>query len=183
MSSSAEGTSWMNNPERYLIWFLSAALATAAVAWIAFQIQQNGVAPAILFPLLVGVVLGAALATIGRIVRVPPRRAAAILALCWGLLAALAQDYIGHRVRLRHYDDELGRNPLAAAMSREGQLRPTFADHLAGKLQADPVWWTLDLVLTAAAAGLDVRVISLSPRGRGQSKTLSPRGRGQGEGD
>jgi hypothetical protein len=160
----------MNNPKRYLIWFLSAALATLAVAWIAFQIQQNGVAPAILFPLLVGAALGSALAAIQHQLGVPSRRAAALLAVCWGLLAALGQDYIGHRVRLRQYDEELGRNPLAAAVWREDSPRPTFANHLAGKLQTDPLWWTLDLVLTAAAAGLVVFVSSLSPRGRGQGE-------------
>jgi hypothetical protein len=157
----------MNTAERYLIWLLSAAIVTAAVAWVAFQIQQNGVAPAILFPILVGAVLGTALAAIGRIVRVPPRRVAAIGAVCWGLLAAFAQDYIGHSYRLRQYDDELRQNPLAAALAREDPLRPTLADHLRGKLQGDPVWWPLDLVLTAAAAGI------VATAG---AKTLSPGG-------
>lgn len=171
----------MNNTERYLIWFLAGALASAAVAWIAFQIQQDGIAPAVLFPILVGAVLGAALWAIGHLVRLPGRRAAIAGAVCWGLLTACAQDYIGHRYRLRLYDDELGRqNPLAAVAARDGELRPTFIDHLGGKLRAKPVWWTLDLVLTAAAAGI------VTALGTGKVLAIhsrSPGARGQGEGD
>ncbi|MEX0677225.1 MAG: hypothetical protein WD063_09130 [Pirellulales bacterium] len=184
----------MNNAERYLIWLFAGAMATAAVAWIAFQIQQDGIAPAVLFPILVGAVLGAALAAIGRVVRLPGRRAAVIGAICWGLLAACAQDYIGHRYRLRLYDDDLGRrSPLAAAIAREGEMLPTFFDHLVLTWREGPVWWSLDCVLTAAAAA--GTVTALATRKRADPKTLSPGGgralqtplslggRGQGEGD
>jgi hypothetical protein len=140
---------------------------------------------------LVGAALGAALVAIGRVVGGPSRRVAAIGAVCWGLLAGFGQDYIGHRYRLRQYDDELQQNPLAAALVADGPLRPTFADHLRGKLQGDPAWWTLDLALTAAAAGLVVTAAThkrsvtktLSPDEKGPSQSLSPGGRGQGEGD
>ena len=83
------------------------------------------------------------------------RRAAVIGAVCWGLLAVVAQDYIGHRYRLRQYDEELNReNPLAVAVAREGKMLPTFSDHLAKTWRGRPVWWTLDFALTAAAAGI-----------------------------
>jgi len=145
----------MNHAERYLIWFVSAALATAAIAWIAFQVQQDGIAPAVLFPLLVGTVLGAALVAIGRFARRPGRRMAVIAAIGWGLLAVVAQDYIGHRYRLRQYNEELNReNPLAVAVAREGEMLPSFSNHLAETWRGRPVWWSLDLALTAAAAAI-----------------------------
>jgi len=162
----------MSHAERLVIYLLAAALASAAVAWIAFQIQQEGVAPAVLFPILVGAALGAALVALGRFARLPARRWAVFGAVCWGLLAACAQDYIGHRYRLRLYDGELSRqNPLATAAAREGEMRLTFTDHLAGKLRAKPVWWTLDLVLTAAAAGI---VAALGSRNELASRARPP---------
>ena len=35
------------------------ALWTVAVAWVAFQVQQEGIAPAVLFPLLLGAIRSA----------------------------------------------------------------------------------------------------------------------------
>lgn len=144
----------LNNAERWLIWFAAGTLAAAAIAWVAFQIQQEGIAPAVLFPMFVGAALGAALAAVGHVVRLPGRRAAAIGAVCFGLLAVVAQDYIGYRYRMRAFDDKLAeQSPLAAIAAGGTDLRPTFADHLADKLRSRPVWWTVDLLLTAAAAG------------------------------
>lgn len=153
----------MNRLERLSIWFVTSALAAAAIAWIAFQVQQEGIAPAVLFPLLVGAVLGAALAGIGRLARVPRWPAAAITAACLGLLVVVAQDYIGHRYRMRQVREELNRgHPLAGVVAGQGEMLPTFADHLADTWGARPVWWTLDLALTAAAAGA---VAALASRG------------------
>jgi hypothetical protein len=147
----------MNHVERSLIWFVAGAAATAAVAWVAFQVQQEGIAPAVLFPLLVGAALGTALAAIRHFTRRPPRRTAIAAAACWGLLAVVAQDYIGHSDRLRDYDGELAKqHPLAAVELEDSPLRPTFARHLSDTLRSKPVWWALDLVLTAAAASLAI---------------------------
>jgi hypothetical protein len=145
----------MNNAERLVIWFLAGGLATAAIAWVAFQVQQDGVAPAVLFPLLVGAAVGGVVAASGQLARLPGRRAAVVVAVCWGLLAVVAQDYVGHRYRMRRYDDELVRqHPLAAVAAEDADLRPTFADYLAGKLETQGAWWMADLLLTAAAAGV-----------------------------
>jgi hypothetical protein len=164
----------MNNAERLAIWILAGGLLTAAIAWVAFQVQQEGVAPAVLFPLLVGAALGGAVAAIGRLVRLGGRRAAVIGAVCWGLGAVVGQDYIGHRHRMGLYDAELARqSPVAAVVAQKAELRPTFADYLAGKLRAQPVWWSLDLLLTAGAAGIVATVLPQSGPG---PQTLSPGG-------
>jgi hypothetical protein len=152
----------MTDVERSLFWFVAGAAATAAVAWVAFQVQQEGIAPAVLFPLLVGAALGAALAAIRHFTRRPRRRVTIAAAACWGLLAVVAQDYIGHRDRLRDYDDEMARqHPLAIAALEESSLRPSFAGHLSDTLHSQGIWWGLDAVLTAAAAGL---VVGLAAR-------------------
>ncbi|MBI3840093.1 MAG: hypothetical protein HY288_19390, partial [Planctomycetia bacterium] len=97
----------INTTERYLIWLASNALVTATVAWAAFQVQQDEIAPAILFPLLVGGVLGAAGLVILHFTGLPGLRWALMGAAVWGLLVVVGQDYIGHRFRLQLYEDAL----------------------------------------------------------------------------
>lgn len=147
--------------ERNLLWLAVGSAICAALAWVAFQIQQEQVAPALLFPLAAGGLLGAALVALGRYAR--PRRGVAIgSAIAWGLLLVVGQDYIGHRQRLAQLDAELARShPLATALAVEQDVRPTFARHLSSRLQAEPVWWPLDFVLTLLAVGT---VVTLGTR-------------------
>ena len=142
--------------ERCGIWLIANLLLTAAMAWVAFQIQQEGIAPAALFPLAVGTLLGAGGLAIWRAAGAPGRRIVLLGAVVWGLLVVLGQDYIGHRYRARHYDNALARqDPLvAAAMAQDARLRPTFTEHLAGQVRAHSAWWCLDLGLTVGATVL-----------------------------
>lgn len=147
----------MNRAERYFVWIVCGTAAALAIGWIAFQIQQEGVAPAVLFPLLVGAALGGAAAALARWANLPNARVVAAGAVCWGLLAVVAQDYIGHRERLRLYHQELqSQAPLAAAVAGEdeAEMRPTFWGHLAETGRRRPGWWAADFALTAAAAGI-----------------------------
>ena len=75
-------------------------------------------------------------------------------AIIWGLLAVIGQDYIGHRRHLRAYDSELERHGslVAVALEADGQLRPTFTQYLSGRVRSQPVWWCLEVLLTAGAA-------------------------------
>jgi hypothetical protein len=144
--------------ERNLLWLLGGTAGCVALAWIAFQIQQEHVAPALLFPVAAGTVLAGLLLVIVRYTQ--PRRSVAITsAVIWGLLLVAGQDYIGHRQRLANLEAELARShPLASALASEHELRPTFARHLAGRLQAEPLSWPLDFILTAATASLVLAV-------------------------
>ncbi len=172
----------MNRIDRILFWFGGGLVATAAVAWIAFQLQQQRIAPAVLFPLATGATLGGALLALRRLLQQPSRRLAVTSAIVWGLLLVVAQDYIGHRYRMRMFESELADgHPLAVAMASERDLAPTFADHLAARIRDQSVWWSLDLLLTASAAavvvavGLRARNVSgsqLPPRERPPSETL-----------
>lgn len=144
----------MNRLDRYLAWALMCVLATAAVAWIAFGVQQEGVAPAILFPLFVGCALGAIGVAVRRMTHAPPARVAVVAALVWGLLAVIGQDYIGHRRRARMLEERLAaQGPLGAlAHSQVDELEPAFSEYLVGLIRREPMWWTLDLSLTVLGA-------------------------------
>jgi hypothetical protein len=146
----------MNRLDRYLAWLLACAAATVAVAWIAFGLQQEGFAPAVLFPLLVGGALGGAGLVARHYAGVPSRRMAVAAAIVWGLLAIVGQDYIGHRRRGRVLEEQLATQGTlgALASSHVEELQPTFTDHVVGLAQREPVWWTADLVLTAGAAAI-----------------------------
>jgi hypothetical protein len=154
----------LNKAESSVIWLLAGALATAGVAWVAFQVQQDGVAPAVVFPVVVGAVVGGTIAALGRTLAISRRYVLVIGAVFWGMLVVLGQDYVGHRERVRRYADELaGQSPLAALTAEGAKLRPTFADYLARKVEAQPVWWTLDFLLTAVAAGAVAAACTRSP--------------------
>lgn len=142
----------MNRVERKLLWLIGGAAATAAVAWIAFGLQQWGFAPAVAFPLLVGAALGACLAALWRWLDAPGPRTAVTSAFVWGLLVVVAEDYIGHRHRVRQFADEIAAQNSPAALAVAGAAEPTFADHLAAIVGRAPWWWSLELVLTATAA-------------------------------
>ncbi|MEX2114404.1 MAG: hypothetical protein WD845_14515 [Pirellulales bacterium] len=144
----------MNRYDRYLVWLLACAAATVAVAWIAFGLQQEGIAPAILFPLMVGGVLGAIGVVVRRFTQVPGVRVAVAAAVVWGLLVVVGQDYIGHRRRLEVLEDQLtAQGPVGALASTQViELRPDFFEYVVGLAEREPVWWTIDLVCTAAAA-------------------------------
>jgi hypothetical protein len=150
--------------ERGALWLVAAASASFAIAWIAFQVQQDQIAPVVLFPLAVGTVLGATLVGLRRWLGAPSRGATCAAALVLGLLVVAGQDYIGHRQRLRTWQAEIRREaPLASLVAGDTALEPTLVDHLRARLESQPVWWTLDFVLTAAAAGL-VAALGTRPR-------------------
>jgi hypothetical protein len=155
----------LETPERYLLWGVSNLMLTAAVAWVAFQIQQDEIAPAVLFPLLVGAAVGAGGLAIVRITGMPSLRWTLLGAAVWGLLVVVGQDYIGHRYRLRLYEDAVGRqSPLVAAVAVERpEIRPRFDEFLAGVVREQPLWWSLDVLLTTAST---VAVTALGMTGK-----------------
>ena len=76
------------------MWLFAGALSTGGAAWVAFQLQQDGVAPAVLFPIVVGAAVGGAIAAVGRMLAISRRLVLVVGASCWGMLAVLGQDYI-----------------------------------------------------------------------------------------
>jgi hypothetical protein len=142
----------MNPLERYLLWFVSGTLTALALAWIAFQIQQQQFAPAILFPLAVGGAFGGGLTLLNRAARIDRLPLLLGCAAAWALLLIVTQDYIGHRTRIAALDEQLADNhPLAAVMASQTDVRPTFGEHLAARVRNQPLWWSLDVIFVAAA--------------------------------
>ena len=95
----------------------------------------------------------------------PSRRLALVGAAAWGLLVVVGQDYIGHRHRLRLYDEALDRqSPLAAVVAAERpEIAPAFR-RVSGRrrARAQPLWWSLDLVLTCRRRRVAVTALGVS---------------------
>ena len=127
----------------------------SAVAWAAFSLQHQDFVPFVLFPLiyplLVGAVLGAGQVGILRLTGVMSRRWALTAAVLMGLLAATGQDYIGYLTQRRALDAYQSKHPQwALAVQRIGP--GGFGDFLANGWQAQPLLRTLDALLTAAGS-------------------------------
>ncbi|MGD9719653.1 MAG: hypothetical protein AB7O59_00365 [Pirellulales bacterium] len=146
----------LSRPETWLLWFLAGVTLAAVVTWIAFSLQQQGFAPAVLFPLAVGGALGAGLAAVRNRLDAPSPRATVMAAIVWGLLVVVGQDYVGHRRRTQVLEQQLSAHgPVGMlAASQADELQPRFKDHLAAVVRRQPVWWALELALTSGAAGL-----------------------------
>ncbi len=143
----------MNPLERYLLWFTGGTLAAIALSWVAFQIQQQQVAPALLFPFAVGAAFGGVLVLLNRTTKLSNPALLLTLAAVWGLLLVVTQDYIGHRTRLAALDEQLAAShPLATTMIGETDMRPTFGEYLRARVRSQPVWWSVDVILIVAAA-------------------------------
>jgi hypothetical protein len=143
----------MNPLERYLLWFAGGTVAALAIAWIAFQIQQQRFAPAVLFPLAVGAVFGGVLLLLNRAARLPNTLLLVVSAAVWALLLVVWQDYIGHRTRLSALDEQVATShPLAAAMTSLPAMRPTFGEYLTARIRNQPIWWPVDALLVIAGA-------------------------------
>ena len=143
----------LTTSERCLFWLVAHVLLVAGIAWVAFQMQQDEIAPAVLFPIAAGTVLGLGGLAISRATAVRRRWLVCVAAVVSGLLVVIAQDYIGHRHRLRLYADEVQRRLLVAdALEGDGAVQTRFTQYLVGKVRDEPVWWTLDALLTSGAA-------------------------------
>ena len=155
---------------RHAGWLAANLAVGVALCWCGFHLQQEGFAPAGLFPLLLGSALGAAGAAIARALFV--RRGVAIAgAAALGLLAVVGQDYIGHRYHLRSYEASLRaqESAVAAALADSAAFKPDFRQYLFARVREHPVWWVLDVALTAGAAAVVSAVGT-----RGARRTAAP---------
>lgn len=143
--------------ERGVLWFAGSALTTAGVAWGAYQFQQRGMAPALIFPLLVGAILGLGLAGLARLTRFSSRTIQFAAAVAWGLLAVFGQDYIGYRDDLRRHNEQAIAREKAVSVGIINPddprlIPPTLISSTINRIHHQPVMWSLDLVLTIVAS-------------------------------
>ncbi len=143
----------LTTSERYLIWLVAQVALVAGIAWVAFQVQQDQIAPAVIFPIAIGTAVGLGGLAISRAAAVRRRWLMCVAAVVSGLLVVVAQDYIGHRHRLSVYADEVQRQPIVAeALAGDQAVKTRFTQYLIRKISGEPVWWTLDALLTSGAA-------------------------------
>lgn len=149
-------------PARWMLW-AAAALATGIlVALLSQLVQGTGFSPVGLFSLLVGAVLGSALAGLARWIAVGHKPSLLGGALAVALIAAASQHLFAYLDYRASYLAELERKPAAALMGAEPLGLIAYLEH-----EMQPRWtvtrWIVDAVLIAVAA---VGVVALALRGR-----------------
>jgi hypothetical protein len=124
------------------VWLSAAAMDGAAVAWLASLAEQHW-APLVVFPLLVGCVLGMTLAGLMRLVQVGHRPTLLAGTLVAVTVAVAGQHYAAYR-------EAVGVDEKDAATFRLAQQ--AFGDQVAGRLPAPPMG-VLDFLSREAARG------------------------------
>lgn len=159
-------------PVRVVVWLASAAAMSIVLGGVALAVAQQGILPdfvfPILFPLLVGSLVGGLCAALARQSGV--RRVSAILAVAsaCAVVCLASQEVFAYRVYRQHYEDATASNPRLGLAARGGAtLEPgTFAQFLKAQIERKRLYFTVDALLTLAAAltmawGLSQREASL----------------------
>jgi hypothetical protein len=141
--------------DRLAMAVLLSGLATLMIGWVAYLISGAGVAPAVLFPIGVGLAVGAAqMAILWKLKLSLPRFGAAALAVVWGALAVATEDYSGYRDYLgQHAAVQRGDRLASVVQAASDQWKPAgFPAYLSAVVRRNPIWWSIDAVLTPLAA-------------------------------
>ena len=152
------------NAAVFVLWLLAAALLGVIAACMAREIESHVPPPLLLFPILVGVVLGALNVGLMRSMQMGNRTTAILGVVLSAALAVLGQHYLDYR---RAVSDRMGAMPpnVSPFVARELASPPGFADYMRQEaargrpvmkwtLQGWAAWlsWAIDGVLTLAAA-------------------------------
>ncbi len=165
--------------ERLISWLVMSALATAALAWIAVQLQTAGFAPVVLLPLLTGVAVAASIEGLACLAGVRLTRLCLAVACVGGLLVVAAEDYIDYCHYQGRYEALLKSSPKMELFRGENEPAgpASFGRFMQIRLTESPVWWTVDAVLTIAAA-LSWTVFRLRSITEGQQEARRTDGKG-----
>jgi len=149
--------------QRFVPWLVSCDALTIAVSWAAFQLQQDGIAPAVLFPILVGTAFGGVAAGLARYFRSDWRAPQLIVVFLLAMVTVVGQDFFAYR---RSNALTLERGPVLPAelMAEEGFAAPGFSHFLRWRIRSNPTWWALDAALTGAAGLITFALMSKKPR-------------------
>jgi hypothetical protein len=148
--------------KRLALAMLLTGLATLPIGWLVFLISRAGVAPAVLFPIGVGLAVGAAQAAIVRRLECSlPCFGAVLLSLVCGGLAVATEDYSGYRDYLSRFAEVQRGDRLASIVQATDHWQATgFLAYLSAVVRRDPVWWSVDAALTPLAAAVVAGVTS-----------------------
>lgn len=122
------------------------------VALLAFELQQLGFAPAVVFPLAIGAAAGGSLLLAERLVGERLRRGRWMIAAVCALAAVVGQEAIGY-VKVQRPQEAARLSDPRLEMFRDEGFAPSptrFTSYLAAHLRDEPLWWTLDLLLALA---------------------------------
>ena len=160
-----------------IAWLAACLCIGGIVALVAFELQQQDVVPAafypVIFPVLVGLAVGAGCLMVARLFAL---RCAwlTLIVMAAAACSVVAQDYLAFtRYRIAYAEME-GRNPRLELLRRaQGDVGPsTFAAFLRARVQRNRMAWSLDAVLTVAAAGAVFAALSL--KGPGLAAEVRP---------
>ena len=153
---------------RTIAWSVACLCISGMVAFVAFAVQQQDLIPGaiypVIFPMLVGAAVGVGSALVARGLGLP----SAWLMLgvvVWAAGAVIGQDYFAFTRYRQAYAEMEDRNPRLELLRRaEGDLSPlTFHAFLQARVERNWIGWSLDAVLTIAAAAVGYAALSLRP--------------------
>lgn len=132
--------------------------AGVAVAWVAFQMQQQGVMPRfffpLLFPLLLGAVTGGLCVALVRLTTPSPRPSTWLVACLAGMVVVASQATFSYRFYVAEIESQIGRNPMAAAArsATEDFAAAPIHRFIGAQIRRSHGWWLIDAALTVAAS-------------------------------
>jgi hypothetical protein len=143
--------------QKLCIWSGISALLAVVLARIAVWLQSIGFSPIVIFPLLIGAVLGALIAYAANVADEKRQALVVIGAILAAVVCAAAEHGFSYLDYRRGYEAKLQSDPkaqLAASMDPEKMRPATFARFMSADAQANWVLWIVDaLAMIGAAAG------------------------------
>ena len=139
-------------------WCAASAAATIVAAWIAFQLQQSDLLPAllwpILFPLALGGIVGGSCGAIAARLRIRDLRWILPVAALAGVGAVVVQEAFAFGTYRRQFEAMADRDAkFRFFQAAEPQLAPAgFPRFVWTRIQKDPFYWTIDAILTVFAS-------------------------------
>jgi hypothetical protein len=140
-----------------IIWLAISILLAAALARVAVWLQLAGFSTVVLFPLIVGAVLGAVVGFAGSQVGEVSRRIVVVGAILAGAICAAAEHgyfYLDYR---RGFESKLQSDPkaqLAATMNPEKFEPASFSKYMAAQTEDNWPLWIADAIAMIGAAGV-----------------------------
>jgi hypothetical protein len=144
---------------RYIAAICAALGITIGIGWIAFQVQQHEILPGfffpLVFPLLLGGIVGAATMAVLRWLR--PHTALRLVWTClFGVAVVIVQSWFSYRFYVEEIERQLSSHAIAVAAraaNYEIGAQP-FHRFLITKIGNSGGWWIADAAIVIAASSL-----------------------------
>jgi hypothetical protein len=152
-----------------LLWYVASAVAAIVVGWVAAMIHASGHAPIGIVSILVGLVLGAALAGVAAVQHIGVARQLIIGSVLIAIITALA-EHAWLYIDFRRQWHESRTNAQVAVFRPE--LPPTPAEYFSSELTPQSATlWCFDAMMITASAAATVYLIRRGTTPRPSDKT------------